>query len=101
MLSRRLTLRKYDGSFRVPLSDYDRWLPKKTAEALRLYGEEGVPLLVIEGEAFDLVPSLNDRDLADLIYQLNRDVQRAETETDDRALDQMLESLAELDSGRG
>lgn len=101
LLSRRLTLRKYDGSFRVPLSDYDRWLPKQTAEALRLYGEEGVPLLVIEGEAFDLVPSLNDRDLADLIYQLDRDVQRAETETDDRALDQMLESLAELHAGRG
>lgn len=101
LLSRRLTLRKYDGSFRVPLTDYERWLPQQKIEALKLYGEEGVPLSVIEGEAFDLVPSLNDRDLADLIYQLDRDVQRAQTETDDRSLDQMLERLAELDCGRG
>ncbi|WOH63685.1 hypothetical protein [Bradyrhizobium sp. BWA-3-5] len=60
---------------------------------MKLYGEEGVPLLVIEGEAFDLVPSLNDGDLADLVYQLDRDVQRAEGETDDRALHQLLGSL--------
>ncbi|MCK1420919.1 MULTISPECIES: hypothetical protein [unclassified Bradyrhizobium] len=95
LMSRRLTLRKYDGSFRVPLSDYEGWLPKQTAEALRHYDDEGVPLLVIEGEAFDLVPSLNDGDLADLVYQLDRDVQRAQAETDDRALDQFLGSLDE------
>ena len=58
--------------------DYERWLPKQTSDALRHYGEEGVPVLVIEGEAFDLVPSLNDGDLADLLYQLDRDVQRAQ-----------------------
>ena len=48
---------------------------------------------MIEGEAFDLVPSLNDGDLADLLYQLDRDVQRAQAETDERALDQFLGSL--------
>ncbi|MGY3131414.1 hypothetical protein ACVWZM_002096 [Bradyrhizobium sp. USDA 4501] len=63
LLSNRLALRKYDGAFRVPLRDYERWLPTQTAEAFKLYGEDGVPLLVIEHEAFDLVPSLNDRDL--------------------------------------
>lgn len=68
---------------------------------MRLYGEEGVPLLVIEREAFDLVPALSDRDLADLVYQLDRDVQRAETETDDRSLDQLLMRLGELDAHRG
>ena len=72
---------------------YERWLPKQISDALRHYGEEGVPVLVIEGEAFDLVPSLNDGDLADLLYQLDRDVQRAQAETDERALDQFLGSL--------
>ncbi|MDF0584754.1 hypothetical protein [Bradyrhizobium yuanmingense] len=43
---------------------------------MKLYNEEGVPLLVIESEAFSLVPSLNDQDLADLVYQLDCDVQR-------------------------
>lgn len=56
---------------------------------------------MIEGEAFDLVPALSDRDLADLVYQLDRDVQRAETETDDRSLDQLLMRLGELDAHRG
>ncbi|WP_158231316.1 hypothetical protein [Bradyrhizobium sp. C9] len=56
--------------------------------------------MVIEHEAFDLVPSLNDRDLADLVYQLDRDVSRAQTEADDRSIDQALERLAELDAAR-
>ncbi|MGN8544600.1 hypothetical protein ACQPTN_06110 [Bradyrhizobium sp. 13971] len=55
---------------------------------------------MIEHEAFDLVPSLNDRDLADLVYQLDRDVSRAQTEADDRSIDQALERLAELDAAR-
>jgi hypothetical protein len=99
--SKRLSSRKYDGAHRVPLADYERWLPKQTVEAFRHYGEEGVPLLVIEGEAFDLVPSLDDRELADLVYKLDRDVQRAQTETEDRSLDQFLDRLANLDAGRG
>ncbi|MHC6157682.1 hypothetical protein ACVSQB_38680, partial [Bradyrhizobium elkanii] len=49
---------------------------------------------------FDLVPSLNDRDLADLVYQLDRDVSCAQTEADDRSIDQALERLAELDAAR-
>lgn len=89
------------GAFRIPLADYERWLPKHTTEAFKLYGEESFPLLVIEGEAFNLVPTLNDRDLADLVYQLDCDVQRAETETDNRSLDQFLDRLADLDAGRG
>ncbi|BBO14732.1 hypothetical protein TM102_62020 [Bradyrhizobium sp. TM102] len=101
LLSKRLSSRKYDGAYRVPLSHYERWLPKHTTEALKLYGEEGVPLLVIEGEAFDLVPSLNDHDLADLVYQLDCDVLRAQTEADDRSIDQALARLAELEVDRG
>ncbi|OSI24906.1 hypothetical protein BST65_17270 [Bradyrhizobium canariense] len=99
LMSRRLALRKYDGAFRVRLADYERWLPKHTTQAFKHYGEQGVPLLVIEGEAFDLVPSLDDRQLADLFYQLDRDVLRAQTETDDRSVDQFLERLADLDAG--
>jgi hypothetical protein len=101
LLRSRLSHRKYDGTFRVPLTDYERWLPKYTTEAFKRYGEEGVPLLVIEGEAFNLVPSLTDHDLADLVYQLDCDVQRAQTETDDRLVDQALTRLAELEAGRG
>ncbi|WP_316397932.1 hypothetical protein [Bradyrhizobium sp. 33ap4] len=100
LLSNRLALTKYDGAFRVPLRDCEWWLPKQTTEAFKLYGEDVVPLLVIEHEAFVLVPSLNDRDLADLVYQLDRDVSRAQTEADDRSLDQALERLAELDAAR-
>ncbi|WP_146991673.1 hypothetical protein [Bradyrhizobium macuxiense] len=101
LLSRRLALRTYDSAFRVPLSDYERWLPQQTAEAFKLYGQEGMPLVVIENEAFDLVPSLDDRELADLVYQLDHDVLRAQKEPDDRSLDQVLERLAELDSSQG
>ncbi|MCK1418140.1 hypothetical protein IVB55_35515 [Bradyrhizobium sp. CW4] len=96
LLTKRLSGRKYDGAYRVPLSNYERWLPKDMTEAFKLYGEEGVPLLAMEGEAFDLVPSLNDHDLADLVYQLDCDVQRAQTETDDRLIDQALTRLADL-----
>ncbi|WP_156947597.1 hypothetical protein [Bradyrhizobium sp. WSM3983] len=77
---------RYDSAHRVDLASYERWLPKHLREAFRHY-EEGVPLRVIENEAVDLVPSLDDRHLADLIYQLDRDVARAEEETDRQALD--------------
>ncbi|MHC4041338.1 hypothetical protein I3J27_32115 [Bradyrhizobium xenonodulans] len=50
---------------------------------------------MIEGEAFDLVPSL-DHDLADLVYQLDCDVQCAQSEADDRSVDQALTRLADL-----
>ncbi|OPY99237.1 hypothetical protein A5906_26270 [Bradyrhizobium sacchari] len=61
-------------------------IPKHLGETFKHY-EEGVPLRVIENEAVDLVPSLGDRELADLIYRLDHDVALAEEETDWRALD--------------
>ncbi|TYO60797.1 hypothetical protein FXV83_41885 [Bradyrhizobium hipponense] len=48
---------------RVDLANYVRCLPKHLREAFKHY-EEGVPLRVIENEAVDLVPSLDDRQLA-------------------------------------
>ncbi|PDT73968.1 hypothetical protein CO675_27710 [Bradyrhizobium sp. C9] len=96
LLSNRLALWKYDGAFRVRCGTTNGGCRSRR----KLYGEDGVPLLVIEHEAFDLVPSLNDRDLADLVYQLDRDVSRAQTEADDRSIDQALERLAELDAAR-
>ena len=77
---------RYDADLRVDLVNYERWLPKHLRETFKHY-EEGVPLRVIENEAVDLVPSLGDRELADLIYQLDRDVALAEEETDRHALD--------------
>ena len=35
---------------------------------------------MIENEVVDLVPSLDDRQLADLIYQLDQDISRAEAD---------------------
>lgn len=77
---------RYDSAHRVDLANYERWLPKHLREAFKHY-EEGVPLRVIENEAVDLMPSLDDRQLADLIYQLDRDVACAGEETDRKALD--------------
>ncbi|MCA6108056.1 hypothetical protein [Bradyrhizobium cenepequi] len=90
LLRSRCARRKYDGAFRVDLSEYERWLPKHLTEAFKLY-DEGVPLLVIENEAVDLVPLLDDRQLADLIYQLDRDVERAEAEIDRQALERFFD----------
>ncbi|MDA9446092.1 hypothetical protein [Bradyrhizobium sp. CCBAU 21360] len=61
----------------------------------------GAPLWVLEGEGFELVLSLNDRNLPVLLYQLDRDVQRALTKTADRSVDQFLECFAETDAGQG
>lgn len=86
LLRSRCARGRYDSAHRVDLASYERWLPKHLREAFRHY-EEGLSLRVIENEAVDLVPSLDDRHLADLIYQLDRDVVRAEGETDRQALD--------------
>lgn len=86
LLRSRSVRGRYDADLRVDLANYERWLPKHLRETFKRY-EEGVPLRVIENEAVDLVPSLGDRELADLIYQLDRDVALAEEETDRRALD--------------
>lgn len=85
LLRRRLGLGRYDGGFQVPLANYESWLPNHLVQAFKHY-EEGVPLCVIENEVVDLVPSLDDRQLADLIYRLDQDISRAEAEADDLAL---------------
>ncbi|MGY3473800.1 hypothetical protein [Bradyrhizobium ottawaense] len=66
-------LGRYDADLRVDLANYGRWLPQHLRETFKHY-EEGVPLRVIESVAVDRVPSLGDLELADLIYQLDRDV---------------------------
>lgn len=85
LLRSRSVRGRYDADLRVDLASYERWLPKHLRETFKHY-EEGVPLRVMENEAVDLVPSLDDRQLADLIYQLDRDVASAQEETDVRAL---------------
>ncbi|MBH5388532.1 hypothetical protein [Bradyrhizobium diversitatis] len=82
LLRSRCARGRYDSAHRVDLASYERWLPKHLREAFRHY-EEGLSLRVIENAAVDLVRS----HLADLIYQLDRDVARAEEETDRQALD--------------
>jgi len=77
VLGERVRLRKYDGDFRVSVDSYVRWLPPSLADAYRLC-EGGVPLIVIENEIIGLVPDLDDRQMADLMFQLDCDAQRAD-----------------------
>ncbi|MCK1634690.1 hypothetical protein [Bradyrhizobium sp. 162] len=51
------------------------------ASAFKRY-EEGLRPGLIENKQVDMVPSLDDRRLADLIYQLDRDVALRGKETD-------------------
>ena len=76
----RLRLRRCDGDFRVPGAHYSKWLPEDKVRAFSHYGEEGVPLLVVEHEISSLVPDLPDDQMADLMFQLDRDAFDAEAE---------------------
>jgi hypothetical protein len=70
---------KYDGDFRVDAATYELLLPRHLLDAYSHY-ETGIPLLVIENAAVDLVPSLDELRLHDLEFQMDCDRRRAEAE---------------------
>jgi hypothetical protein len=86
LLRERAICRKYDGYFRVPIASYERLLPGYLVETYRNY-EGGVPLSVIENAVVDLVPFLDERTLHNLVFQLERDLDEALEEAEDRAME--------------
>jgi hypothetical protein len=69
---------KYSGGFPVDLAAFELLLPRHLLDAYAHY-EDGVPIVQIENDVVELVPSLGDLQLHDIEIKLEHYRSRAES----------------------
>jgi hypothetical protein len=65
---------RHDGKHCVPLEPYRKWFSSQLIDAWEYHGAGGVPLIAIELETVEAMLDLDLKQVADLMYQLDLDI---------------------------